>query len=90
MSGAKFTSGDWSVEPHGDGHALYAGRDNEHHGLRLLNITDGDRNIIANCTLIHAAPDLYAALQAVLRVADRNTEEFDLARAAIAKAEGRS
>jgi len=33
-----------------------------------------------------AAPDLLAALQGVLRVADRATVEFDAARAAIKKA----
>jgi hypothetical protein len=36
--------------------------------------------------LIAAAPDLLAALQGVVRVADRTTSEFDAARAAIAKA----
>lgn len=36
-----------------------------------------------------AAPDLLEALQAVVRVADRDTEEFDMARAAIAKALGK-
>lgn len=36
-----------------------------------------------------AAPDLYAALKAVVAVADRKTVEFDMARAALAKAEGR-
>jgi len=40
----------------------------------------------ANARLIAAAPDLLVALQAVLRVADRATVEFDAARAAIAKA----
>lgn len=34
-----------------------------------------------------AAPDLLAALKAVVSVADRATVEFDMARAAIAKAE---
>jgi len=42
----------------------------------------------ANARLIAAAPDLLAALQAVVRVADRKTDEFDLAHAAIAKATG--
>lgn len=42
----------------------------------------GDVNLIA------AAPDLLAALEAVVRVADRATVEFDQARAAIAKARG--
>lgn len=35
-----------------------------------------------------AGPELLAALQGVLRVADRATDEFDAARAAIAKATG--
>lgn len=41
-----------------------------------------------NARLIAAAPDLLEALRAVVRVADRKTAEFDLARAAIAKALG--
>jgi hypothetical protein len=40
----------------------------------------------ANARLIAAAPDLLEALRGVLRVADRATDEFDAARAAIAKA----
>jgi len=35
-----------------------------------------------------AAPDLLAALIAVVGIADRKTDEFDTARAAIAKAKG--
>jgi len=41
-----------------------------------------------NARLVAAAPELLAALKGVLRVADRKTDEFDAARAAIAKAEG--
>ena len=44
---------------------------------------------IANAHLIAAAPELLEALQAVVRVADRQTDEFDIARAAIAKALGK-
>lgn len=40
----------------------------------------------ADARLIAAAPDLLAALRAVVSVADRATQEFDQARAAIAKA----
>ena len=40
----------------------------------------------ADAALIAAAPDLLAALEAVVSVADRKTVEFDQARAAIAKA----
>lgn len=42
----------------------------------------------ANGRLVSAAPELLAALQGVLRVADRQTDEFYAARAAIAKATG--
>jgi len=34
----KFTKGEWSIEPHGDGFALYAGRSGVAHGLNLFNI----------------------------------------------------
>ena len=46
-----------------------------------------DRSL-ANAMLIAAAPEMLVALQGVLRVADRKTDEFDAARAAIAKAVG--
>lgn len=42
----------------------------------------------SDAKLISAAPDLLAALQAVVRIADRQTDEFDMARAAISKALG--
>lgn len=45
---------------------------------------------VLNANLIAAARELLEALQAILRVADRATDEFDLARMAIAKALGES
>ena len=54
--------------------------------LRYSGKTTGEA--IANAKVIAAAPDLLVALQGVLRVADRKTDEFDAARAAIAKAVG--
>jgi hypothetical protein len=42
----------------------------------------------ANAYLIAAAPDLLEALIKVVAIADRRTDEFDAARAAIAKAKG--
>jgi len=42
----------------------------------------------ADARLIAAAPELLEALKAVVSVADRATVEFDMARAAIAKATG--
>jgi hypothetical protein len=47
---------------------------------------ENDPLTLADASLIAAAPDLLAALQGVLRVADRATVEFDAARAAIARA----
>lgn len=41
-------------------------------------------------TLFAAAPELLSALQGVIRVADRDTDEFIAARAAVAKALGES
>lgn len=48
----------------------------------------GQEQQLSNAKLIAAAPDLLAALQAVLSVSDRATVEFDMARAAISKATG--
>lgn len=45
---------------------------------------------LADARLIAAAPELLEALKGVLHIADRETNEFDAARAAIAKAEGRT
>lgn len=77
---SKYTSGPWS--------ARYV---EEEHAWR---ISDGYSEIgmgfgPANARLIASAPELLDALRGVLSVADRKTNEFDAARAAIAKAEGR-
>ena len=49
---------------------------------------ESHKNWKANARLITAAPELLAALKGAVAVADRRTDEFDAARAAIAKAEG--
>lgn len=56
------------------------------------NDLDGEHweKVTSNGHLIAAAPDLLAALEGVLRVADRATAEFDAARAAVAKARGQT
>ncbi len=56
-------------------------------GTEICTVADGPE-AEANARLIASAPDLLAALEGVLRVADRKTDEFDAARAAIAKAKG--
>lgn len=86
MSAAQYTPGPWSVG------GKYT------HKTVLLNakgesIASGGNNrsvvgeeLEASLILAAAAPDLLEALIGVLRVADRKTDEFDAARAAIAKA----
>lgn len=74
-----------------DGH-IFAANDEEVGVIyRTEAWSSGDRvehEDQANLCLITAAPDLLAALEAVVAVADRKTDEFDQARAAIAKAKG--
>ena len=55
---------------------------------QLLKYMSPTSTNVANARLMAAAPDLLEALEAVLSVADRATDEFDLARAAIARAKG--
>ena len=50
----------------------------------------GWRRQEADARLIAAAPDLLEALKAVVAIADRKTDEFDRARAAIQKASGQN
>ncbi|QHQ14527.1 hypothetical protein GMW39_00700 [Pectobacterium parmentieri] len=56
----------------------------------LAGVFNYAQNTEANARLISAAPDLLEALEAVVRVADRDTYEFIMARAAIAKGKGES
>ncbi len=94
MSKKAHTEGPWLVEPHGKTHALYSRRDYRYHGLRLMNLDDGDANFEANARLIAAAPDLLEALQILLTVAEMTTfsdqfpQECENARAALSKATG--
>ena len=50
--------------------------------------TEGTPPTAADARLIAAAPDLLEALIEVVAIADRKTDAFDRARAAIAKAHG--
>jgi len=73
----------WHFDHNRDEFTVYA--DNDWPIARLLDLND-----IKHAMLIAAAPELLAALKAVVAIADRRTDEFDAARAAIAKAEGKS
>ncbi len=71
----------WHFDHNRDEFTVYA--DNDWPIARLLDLNDKK-----HARLIAAAPDLLAALKAVVAIADRRTDEFDAARAAIAKATG--
>lgn len=90
QGGAKFTPGPWRYEPSTNnfgGYAIYGSDRRGGQVLPILGMTyNWPQNALANARLIAAAPDLFAALQGVLRVADRKTVEFDQARAALALA----
>lgn len=73
------TEADWTPGSNGKGIA--------HCGVGMRLNSDLDESE-ANARLIAAAPELPEALKAVVSVADRATDEFDRARAAIAKATG--
>jgi hypothetical protein len=90
----KHTPGPWTLE---DGEALVI-RGSDDGQICIANWLRGrgglggrrkNDEVQANARLIAAAPDLLDALKGVVRIADRQTVEFDAARAAIAKAEGR-
>lgn len=98
MSEFKGTKGDWIVKGRkpidGDVHLLFADVNSKGEGYLVGGVCvwdddkDSEQEAIHNANLIAAAPDLLEALIAVVRVADRATDEFDMARAAIAKALG--
>ncbi|CNL30517.1 Uncharacterised protein [Yersinia enterocolitica] len=50
--------------------------------------SDGKAEAISNATLFSAVPELLEALKAVVAIADRDTDVFNAAKAAIAKATG--
>jgi hypothetical protein len=82
--GAGHTPGPWAATERG---AIFS--DAGHVGATFAKNWDRPSPTeIANGRLIAAAPELYEALRAVVRVADRATVEFDAARAALSKAEG--
>lgn len=94
MAEAKHTPGPWDYALHTvEGVQTFNAmvtRDDAPLCLVIADMVEGtpeEQN--ANARLMAAAPDLLAALKAVVAVADRRTVEFDAARAAIAKAEGR-
>jgi hypothetical protein len=86
------TGGPWKAEPHGDTTALYADRGPNRHGLRLMNLDDGDMNFEANVRLIESAPMLLQTLIYILGIEHTTTGRLlpddvrDMARYAVNRA----
>lgn len=91
---SKHTPGPWGRHRVGYNGSRYYIMSARRGGDFVIAEVPTDRNYkhqaLANAYLIAAAPDMLAALKAVVAVADRSTVEFDAARAALAKAEGRA
>ena len=67
----------WTIEPHGDGYALYSGRDDMHHGMNLVYLSEPDANWEQTKALIEAAPDMLKALERVLACRGGDSDGFE-------------
>lgn len=81
----KHTPGPWRIWPHPDGKAVIT---DDRLARHIAVIPGASPHWQADAHLLSAAPELLESLKGVLRVADRNTVEFNAAKSAIAKAEG--
>ena len=92
MSGAPHTAGPWRVAQAKPtktrGITILAGYGQSVAHVPVPPAYMSEHPEQANARLIAAAPELLTALRGVLAVADRKTDEFDAARAAILKATG--
>jgi len=69
-------AGAWSTEQRGDDVAVYSGRDDTHHGSRLMNLVDGDRNFQNNIDAIVSAVNGYHRLADALTSERANSKEW--------------
>lgn len=89
----------WTIEPHGNGYALYAGRDkgdeygfNATHGMNLVYLSEPDANWEKTKALIEAVPEMLSALEEIAAWCEE--DEFieplwlENVKAVIAKARG--
>jgi len=79
MSETKFTPGPWKIGAYESGRMAVDGANGE----EVTGYID-----IEDAHLIAAAPDLYNALEEVIRISDRKHDAWDKAKAALAKARG--
>lgn len=95
-SASKHSPGPWTLGPADDidGAQYYrsvSAKTWQNFANVVVRMEDDDHDSakgLANAALIAAAPDLLEALEAVVAVADRKTDVFNRAHAAIAKAKG--
>ena len=53
----------WTIEPHGNGYALYSGRGPMTHGMNLVYLSEPDSNWESTKRLIEAVPLMLEALR---------------------------
>jgi len=56
----------WTIEPHGNGYALYSGRGPMAHGMNLVYLSEPDSNWGSTKRLIESAPRLLAACREMI------------------------
>lgn len=84
----KHTPGPWRAKENGFYRVAVVDRDGNYLTYKAGTDRMPDPEREANANLIAAAPELLDALEVVVAIADRDTEEFNTARAIIAKAKG--
>ena len=57
----------WTIEPHGNGFALYSGRGPMQHGMNLVYMSEPDSNWEATKRIIEAAPQMLQALRTIVK-----------------------
>ena len=60
----------WTIEPHGNGYALYSGRGPMAHGMNLVYMSEPDSNWEATKRLIESVPAMVRALKAIVNHQD--------------------
>ena len=59
----------WTIEPHGNGYALYSGRTADRHGMNLVYLSEPDCNWGKTKALIEQAPRMLNLLKQLVDLA---------------------